>query len=375
MGDNIVSPLGFTSEENYCAAKDQRSAVATHYANGLTEPYYAAIINKDALAATFEQRCGHPDGLTPLEQAAILSVNQAAEGTGVSLDAPNVLFIFSSTKGNIHLLDAPTGSYDRQKLYLWHTAAVIARRFGNTNEPVVVSNACISGACAQIAAMRALEVGRYEWAVVTGADMASRFVVSGFQSLKALAPGQCRPFDVHRAGLNLGEAAATIIYKKTDEKLESLPIVTLRAGSIRNDANHISGPSRTAEGASRALQDIMQYASKEDIAFVCAHGTATAYNDRMETLALRRAGLDGIPANSLKGCFGHTLGAAGTLESIISTWALRDGTALGTCGFETPDPDCLLPVAAQNIASGGSFFIKMLSGFGGSNAALLFGKS
>ena len=281
-----------------------------------------------------------------------------------------MIFIFSSTKGNIHLLDAPAGSYNKQKLYLWHTASVIARRFGNPNEPVAVSNACISGACAQIAAMRLLEAGRYEWAVVVGADMASRFVVSGFQSLKALAPEQCRPFDLHRVGLNLGEAAATIIYKKTDGS----PTLSLRAGSIRNDANHISGPSRTAEGAFLALQDIMKYASKDEISFVCAHGTATAYNDRMEALALRRAGLDHIPVNSLKGCFGHTLGAAGILESIISTWALRDRTALGTCGFATPDPDCPLPVSEHNITSDGSSFIKMLSGFGGSNAALLFCK-
>jgi 3-oxoacyl-[acyl-carrier-protein] synthase-1 len=375
IGDSIVSPSGFTSAENYEAAKARRSAIAPHAGDGLAEPYHAAVINKEALAAAFEQRCGSPAGLTPLEQAAILSVAQATEGTGINPASPKVLFVFSSTKGNIHLLDAEADSYDRNKLYLWHTASLIARRFGNPNEPVVVSNACISGACAQIAAMRMIEAGRYEWAVVTGADMASRFVVSGFQSLKALADGQCRPFDANRAGLNLGEAAATIIYGKAKGKAESAKSISLRAGSIRNDANHISGPSRTAEGAFLALNDILKHADKKDIAFVCSHGTATPYNDRMETIALQRAGLDRIPTNSLKGSFGHTLGAAGTLESIISKWALTEGLALGTCGFEEPAQDCALPVAAHNIASGGSCFVKMLSGFGGSNAALLFAKS
>ncbi|MDR2499376.1 MAG: beta-ketoacyl synthase [Tannerellaceae bacterium] len=374
MGDSIVSPLGFTSEENYQAAKGQRSAVALHSCEGLAEPYHAAIIDKDALARAFEGRCESPKGLTPLEQAAILSIKLAAEGSGICLDSSKTLFVFSSTKGNIELLDAPAGSYEREKLYLWHTAALIARWFGNPNEPIVVSNACVSGACAQIVAMRMIEAGRYETAVVTGADMASRFVVSGFQSLKALAAGQCRPFDVNRSGLNLGEAAATIIYRKHNGSTESSSQISLLAGSIRNDANHISGPSRTAEGAFLALNDILVHAAKEDIAFVCAHGTATPYNDRMETIALRRAGLDGIPTNSLKGCFGHTLGAAGTLESIISVWALREGIALGTCGFEVEDPDCALPVSANNIAANGSYFLKMLSGFGGSNAALLFSK-
>jgi 3-oxoacyl-[acyl-carrier-protein] synthase-1 len=175
--------------------------------------------------------------------------------------------------------------------------------------------------------------------------------------------------------LNLGEAAATIIYKKLDPAEAPGPIVLLD-GSIRNDANHISGPSRTGEGSFRALQAILPSCAPGEVAFINAHGTATSYNDRMEAIAIERAGLGAVPANSLKGYFGHTLGAAGVLESIISTRALLDSTVLATCGFEKgEDGVCPMLVSGENRQTEKLYCIKMLSGFGGCNAALLFKKT
>jgi 3-oxoacyl-[acyl-carrier-protein] synthase-1 len=372
-GDNIISSLGFSTAENYRAVQSGRSGLCFHEAYpGISAPFVASRIDRGRLDDCFAALGERPAAYTPLERAAILSVAYAAEEAQADLSAPDVLFVFSSTKGNIHLLDEDAGS---PRLYLWHTARLIAGFFGNANEPLVASNACISGACAQIAAMRELESGSYRYAVVVGADVLSRFVISGFQSLKALSAAPCRPFDTGRDGLNLGEAASTLIFRKAAGEGGDPAAVALAGGAIRNDANHISGPSRSGEGCFRAIQAALAGIRPEELAFVCAHGTATAYNDRMEAVALTRAGLDKTPVCGLKGAFGHTLGAAGVLESVISIHALLNGDVPPTCGFGQGDPEYPLPLSDRALRTGKSYALKTLSGFGGCNAALLFRKN
>ncbi|MDR0756311.1 MAG: 3-oxoacyl-ACP synthase [Tannerella sp.] len=371
-GDNIISSLGFTTQENYESVKSGRSGVA-RYENcmGLCEPFMASLIDRERLHDCFAALRSRTDDYTPLEKAAILSIRDAAAQARVDLSAPRVLFLLSTTKGNVHLLDAHEGRrHHPDAVCLWYSAQRIAAYFGNPNTPYVVSNACISGACAQLEALRQLDAGLYDCAVVTGVDMLSKFVISGFQSFKALSSGVCRPFDASHDGLNLGEAAATIIYQKADET--DLHGVTLIRGAVRNDANHISGPSRTGEGCFLALQSVMKGVDADDLAFISAHGTATVYNDRMEAVALARAGLDGVPVNGLKGFFGHTLGAAGVLESVISSHAAANRTILPTSGFAAGEAGSTLRIADRMACTDKPYFIKMLSGFGGCNAALLF---
>ena len=143
------------------------------------------------------------------------------------------------------------------------------------------------------------------------------------------------PFNPKRKGLNLGEAAATVIYT-----IEPHNGWRLEVGSIHNDANHISAPSRTGDGAYLCLQDVMQGIHPEDIELIGVHGTATLYNDDMERVAIHRAGLDNVPMCILKPFFGHTMGAAGVLETIL----------------------CMMQTKKN--------FVKMLSGFGGVNTAI-----
>jgi len=372
IGDNIISSLGFTTEENFRAVKSNRSGVCYYPPDmGLQEPYTTSLIDKERLSDSFAPLSSHSEAYTPLEKAAILSVRNAAEQADIDLSDARVLFLFSSTKGNVHLLDEP--GFDKKSIYLWHSAQLISAYFENPNTPIVVSNACISGACAQIAAMRELESGAYDYAVVIGVDFLSKFIISGFQSFKALSMEACRPFDKNRAGLNLGEAASTIIYKRVDDK-DNFSGIVLQQGAVRNDANHISGPSRTGEGSFLALQTVLQTTSVGEIAFVCAHGTATPYNDQMESIALTRAGLNNVPTNSLKGYFGHTLGAAGVLESIISTHALMNKIVLSSLGFNEGDNEYPLNIAREIAHTSKPYCVKMLSGFGGCNAALLFKK-
>ena len=364
VAHNIISPLGVTSAENYAAVKSGRSALKRYDGLwGLPEPFVASLLDRDAYA---------DKKYTIDEKIVIDSVSKALENTSVDVTSSRVLFIISTTKGNVFLLDKRANAFPQERVRLGMMAREVTRHFRNPNEPIVVSNACISGVCAQIEAMRYLESGGCDYVIVCGVDVQSAFIVSGFQSFKALSPDECKPFDANRQGLNLGDAAATIILTKKD-KVGDNEWVACR-GAIRNDANHISGPSRTGEGSFRALRATLGDFNPGKLAFINAHGTATPYNDEMESVAIERAGLASVPVNSLKGYYGHTMGAAGVLETIISMQAVDDHNILGTRGFETLGVTHTMDVSNQNRATEKRAFIKLLSGFGGCNAALLMVK-
>ena len=311
IGHSIISPLGVGSAANVEAVRAGRSGLSVHtnrFAD--VEPFCASLFDT-------------PQEFVPL---CIRCVEDALNDAKIAADA-STIFILSTTKGD--------------NLDLLTPAQTIARHFGNPNPPVVVSNACTSGVCAQITAKRLLDAGLYQHAIVVGCDIQTRFIVSGFQSFKALSPEPCLPFSPERKGLNLGEAAATIIYSQEPRAESQEPHWVLEAGSIHNDANHLSAPSRTGEGAYRCLIDVLEGVTPADIDLLGVHGTATLYNDDMETIAIERAGLQDVEKSILKPFFGHTMGAAGIVETIIGIEMLGKGT-----------------------------FIKMLSGFGGVNAAI-----
>lgn len=364
VSHNIISPLGNTSAENYAAVKSGKSALRKYDGLwGLPEPFVASLLDRNAYA---------DDRYTIDERIVIDSVSKALDGTDIDVKSDKVLFIISTTKGNVFLLDKNENGYPKERVRLGLMAREVTKHFGNPNEPIVVSNACISGVCAQIEAMRYLESGKFEYVIVSGVDVQSAFIVSGFQSFKALSPDECKPFDANRCGLNLGDAAATIIYTKKDKVAENEWVAC--SGAIRNDSNHISGPSRTGEGSHRALRVALGDIDPSEIAFINAHGTATLYNDEMESVAIERAGLSSVPVNSLKGYYGHTMGAAGVLETILSMQAVDDHNILATRGFETLGVTHTLDVSNQNRNTEKRAFIKLLSGFGGCNAALLMAK-
>jgi 3-oxoacyl-[acyl-carrier-protein] synthase-1 len=223
-----------------------------------------------------------------------------------------------------------------------------------------------------LTAQRALLSKKYKYVIVVGADMLSRFIISGFQSFKALSQSICKPFDVNRDGLNIGEVAATVILTDKNEAEQKSGDIVFTEGAIRNDANHISGPSRTGEGAYLALRQVCRGINTDEIAFINAHGTATPYNDEMEAVAITRASLQHVPVTCQKGYFGHTLGAAGVLESVISTRALQDQTVLKTYGYEIQGVSHPLLIVTQTQSTNRNRCINMLSGFGGCNAALLY---
>ena len=368
--DNIISPIGMTTEENLNSILSGRSELR-HYSGkfGLPEDFCGSLIDRDMIEGKFDSRFENSDSYSFFEKLCILSAAEALSGSDVNPSCDDVVFVISSTKGNVEHLSKDLYNKD---CYIGSSALKIARFFGNKNTPVVASNACISGVCAQIAAIRQLLTRRYSTAIVIGADTLSKFIISGFQSFKALSPDECRPYDKNRVGLNLGEAVGTMILKVTESNENGQ--WQYRICSIHNDANHISGPSRTGEGSFRVLQDVMKGIDLSDLAFVSTHGTATAYNDEMESIAIHRACLDETPITGLKGFYGHTLGAAGLIESILAMAALDKGLILPTRGYKSQGTTYALNLSEEARGTDKKTFIKILSGFGGSNAGIAYQK-
>ncbi len=365
IADNVFSPLGKTTAENFSGLKQNRSAVKPYQYR--SQAYCASLFDIGEFPAS-------QTGYTKFEQLLIASIQNALGLSGLSALDEKTVLIISSTKGNIGLLETePVTPALHERIGLSTSAELVAEYFGFQHKPIVISNACVSGVVAILAGMRMLRSGQFEHAVIAGAELVSEFIVSGFQSFQALSPQQCRPFDKNRDGLNLGEGAATIILS-SDKKYEGA--IKVLGGGISNDANHISGPSRTGQELANAIEVALKDArfSAGDIDFISAHGTATQYNDEMEANAIALAGLESVPLNSLKGYYGHTLGAAGILESVISIQSLKGNFFFATPGFEETGVTKPVNVSAGAFQIPAKNLLKTASGFGGCNAAVVFGK-
>ncbi len=372
VSDNILSPLGLTTAENFEHLKKNITGIKEHDDTNMSaQPFYAALFNKkDGFIKTSNESI-----YTKFEQLLITSISNALENSGIDVSDKKTILIISSTKGNISLLETETYNLTLQKRIALHTSAkLVAEYFHFVNEPVVVSNACISGLLAILVGKRLIQSGQYENAVIAGADVISKFVLSGFQSFQAISDEPCRPFDQARSGISLGEGAGTLILSSQKKYADGIKVM---GGSVNNDANHISGPSRTGEELAGVINKSLQEAniSTSEIDFISAHGTATLYNDEMEAKAITLAGLQSVPVNSLKGYYGHTLGAAGLIESIISIHSLKENLVLPTKGFKQPGVTKPLNICSSLLHGTLQNCLKTASGFGGCNAAVVFGKS
>lgn len=369
--DNIVSPLGLTSAENFSQLEGSNSGIKMHENSLMSEQsFYASLFENQDGFITGKQ----PDEYSKFEQLLITSIADALDKSEVDATNKKTALIISTTKGNISLLETTDDPLSqRHKIALQYSAKQIAKHFGFVSQPLVVSNACISGLLALLMGMRLIQSGQYEHAVISGADVISKFVLSGFQSFQAISDEPCKPFDEARKGINLGEAAGTIILSANPAFSKG---VKLLSGSVSNDANHISGPSRTGEELYQAIHKAMNDAglSAADIDFISAHGTATLYNDEMESKAITLANMQTIPVNSLKGYYGHTLGAAGLIESIVCIHSLIENSILPTLGFNKLGVTKPLNVSNEIQHKNLTNCLKTASGFGGCNAAIVISK-
>lgn len=370
-GCGAVTSLGFTVAENVAGILAGRSGIK-RYEDGAIypDPFVASRID-DALLAS------HPlwtdlDGFHRLEKMMIVSATDAIRSCGVDPASPRTAFVFSSTKGNIDLIaHSPSVPLDAELMVM---ARRVARFFRSDNTPYVISNACISGVLAVVLGQRLLKAGLYDSVVLVGGDTITEFVVSGFMSFKSVSQHPCRPYDRDRDGLSMGEGAAAMVLTVDKSMVNDAHPVLVAGGASSNDANHISGPSRTGYELNLAIRSAMQEAglSPEEIDLVDMHGTATVFNDEMEAKALGLATLANRPLLSLKGYFGHTLGASGLLESVLCVEAIRRQMLFRTLGYEELGVPVAVNVTTETKPARLANILKTASGFGGCNAAVVF---
>ena len=366
VSTNIVSPLGMSSQENWRAVMQGRSALRRleNY-KGIPLPFVASVFTPEQVEDLAI------DGFTRFESLAIHSITEALTHTDLDVHGERTIFILSTTKADVEELgfaEESDGDYHRPAL----SAQRIAEHVGIGGGAIVCCNACISGVSAQILADRLISAGHYDNAVVCGADLVSSFTASGFLSFKSLSNEACRPFDADRQGLNLGEAAATIVFTRADSFREGDWL--FERGEMDNDAFHLSTPAPSGEGARKVLEAVMKGRDASELAFVSAHGTATMFNDQMESVAIEKAGLSAVPLTALKGWFGHTLGASGVLEVILGMMAVSESVVLPLRGFREIGVSGKVNLSSELRATDKNSFLKMISGFGGCNAAALYRK-
>ena len=395
----LISSLGFGISENRKAIHDYRSGIRMQEAGRISDsPILAGMIDPVELEKRAKEKLEKRakqcqiSSYTRLEQLFILTIQEVISQSGVNLQEPNCALLLSTTKGNIDLLsvqekrtspnepgDSVQSTIDNSSFlqelsvdspaFLWKMAERIGNFFEAANQVEVISNACISGVSALVVAKRWIESGRYKRVIVAGGDILSHFITSGFLSFRSVSAHRCRPYDIQRDGLSLGEACGAVLL----ETQGNANHIILSGGAISNDANHISGPSRTGDGLALAINQAMEEAGAlpEDISFINAHGTATVYNDEMESKAIHLAGLSAVPVNSLKPYFGHTLGASGIIETILCIEQLKEGINYGTLGYETLGVPMPITVYSTHQPMPMKCCIKTASGFGGCNAALV----
>jgi len=252
----------------------------------------------------------------------------------------------------------------------------VAAKLGVRGISLNISAACASSTVAVAEGAAMIASGRAESVLICGVEALTEFIFAGFSALQILSPFPCTPFDRDRAGLSPGEGGAFLLLMSPDcaDRGGYSPWCSVAGSGISNDAYHITAPDASGTGLVRAIERAIRTASidKNEIAGISAHGTGTPQNDLMELNALRALfGGACPPLYSVKGCIGHTFGAAGGIEVALATRALKEQVLPATAGFRNPEQGAEGIVSALPRPVNGDYLLVTNSGFGGINAAVV----
>ncbi len=283
-------------------------------------------------------------------------------------DLPEDTFIiWTGIKNNAESIE---NQYNKAEMPLYSSEydlrCWLSGKLGLKKGGMEINAACASSTVGAGLAVQFIKDGKYDHILVAGADIVSRFVFFGFAALKAMSEDVCKPFDVNRKGLTLGDGAAALFFSA-----ERQSDICLSGYCITNDANHITGPSRDGAGLEKALRGALEMScmEPEDVQAFCAHGTGTQYNDAMELSAAKSLFGDDIPpVFGVKGAIGHTLGAAGGIEIALCGRCLSEGILPPTVGCAKPE---ISNVVMEKTGFQGKNILTSNSGFGGINAAVI----
>ena len=357
-----------------------RSALLTN-ASGLRPDarFDSTRYQSNIVGTALQHDAGPYDPAFQLATAALGESREQAREILAAIPAARIGLVLSTTKANVGALESlaahrTCSDAARRHLQGDLLAADLALAHGADGPVQCVSVACVSGLVAIQQGVKLIQRGAADAVLVAGVDYLSEFVMAGFTALKAIAPDGCRPFDRDRRGLSPGEAGAAIVLVRADRGPGTSVRILGWGGS--NDANHLTGPSRDGSGLAQAIRRALDSAQlrPEQIDYVNAHGTGTPYNDAMESLALLAVfGERCPPVSGAKGMLGHTLGAAGVVETILCVLAMQERVLPGTPRLNvaaegTPASLVREPRAVPRL----NHVLKLNTGFGGVNGAIVY---
>jgi 3-oxoacyl-(acyl-carrier-protein) synthase len=355
----VVTALG-DLPETWQGLKDGRTAIFPEVLPGPLAKWPVGAV------AGLQGPVGSSVRLTELVDMIVAQLPEIPKDTGL---------IVATTKGAPdELLGDISGPWPGQP---WDLGRIVAAGAGLQGPVATVSAACASGTLALIGAAQRLRYGAGTGSfLVLGIDILSAFVTSGFAGLHALAREKCRPFDLYRDGLALGEGAgALLLTTGAEARRRNWPVLALvKSWGVSGDGGHITAPCREARGLLRALAHCTG-GGEYPVGAINAHGTGTGFNDAMEIKAFRRQFPRDVPFHSIKGAIGHCLGAAGVIEAAVAVKSLAEGWIPPTVGMEEPDQELGNRAGARMFDLVHPSIISCNSGFGGINAAVLLNRA
>jgi 3-oxoacyl-[acyl-carrier-protein] synthase II len=385
VGAGVVSPLGFGLEETLGSLREAEDCVSnvTAFPVDRCRCQTAGQVPNAPLAdANQYQR--HPERLHRVARMMILALKQALGQAGHF--QPELTVVGTTSGGmtfgeqyyrNLKMAQRPArqmpsliANYTPQKPVMDAQAA-----FGITAPCQIIANACASGTNAIGHAFNCVRSGRYQRVLTGGYDAISELVFVGFDSLQASTPDRCRPFDSERSGMVLGEGAAMLALENLEAATErgATILAEVVGYGISTDNFHLTQPDPSGGGARRAMESALESAGifPGDIDYINAHGTATAFNDAAEGKAIAEL-FNGVPVSSTKGMMGHSLGAAGAIEAVISILALKHQLLPPNINFRRGDAGLDLNIVANRARPGSVRTVLSNSfGFGGTNASVI----
>ncbi len=385
VATGIVSPLGLGLDETLTALREGRDCISpvTRFAVEHCRCQTAGQVSDARLSGAGEPQL-RSERLHRVAQMMILALGEAL---AQAPDFQPQLSVVGTTSGGMTFGEEYYRALKTGRSSMRHAASLIANytpqkpvmdaleALGLSAPCQVIANACASGTNAIGHAFDCVRSGRYERVLTGGYDALSELVFVGFDSLQASTPERCRPFDRERTGLILGEGAAVLLLENYDSaQARGAKIVAEIIGyGISTDNHHLTQPNPSGSGPSQAMEGALHSAriSAGEIDYINAHGTATPFNDAAEGKAIAEL-FDGVAVSSTKGMMGHSLGAAGAIEAIISILALQNQFLPPNINFRSGDTGLDLNIIANNSQPGNLRTVLSNSfGFGGTNASVI----
>lgn len=381
----IVSPLGFGMAETLGSLRESRDCVT---------PVTAFEVDRcrcqtagqvlDARLVEANASVRHPERLHRVAQMMILALKETLAQAG---DFDPELTVMGTTSGGMTFGEQYYRGLKAANAPARHAASLIANytpqkpvmdaqeAFAITAPCQVIANACASGSNAIGHAFDCIRSGRYQRVLAGGYDAISELVFVGFDSLQASTPDRCRPFDSARSGMVLGEGAAILALENLESAQERGATVLgeVIGYGISTDNHHLTQPNPSGSGPRQAMEGALRSAgiSAKEIDYINAHGTATPFNDAAEGKAIAEL-FDRVPVSSTKGMMGHSLGAAGAIEAVVSLLALQHQLLPPNINFRQGDAELDLNIVANTTQSGRVQTVLSNSfGFGGTNASVI----